>query len=152
MRCDLSSSREHSLIRAPSLDGNIVTHSDSDLETVIRRKEMNRGQTTLLKCLYESEGPIRKADVIDRIREGDARSFGGVLGAFSNRVNYTTDITGSPGYEAFVRRREIDGEEHFELREEARKAIDSVPELQSAFERDMDALLDYQGVPIEFDS
>ncbi|MUV60007.1 hypothetical protein [Halobacterium sp. CBA1126] len=129
-----------------------MTNSDSDLETVIRRREMNRGQTTLLKCLYESEGPIRKAEVVDRIREGDARSFGGVLGAFSNRVNYTADITGSPGYEAFVGRREIDGEEYFELREEARKAIDGISELQSAFERDMDELLDYQGVPVEFDS
>lgn len=139
------------MMRLRSLDSR-MTQSVSALERVIERKEMNRGQTTLLKYLYEADGPVPKADVVDEVRWGDSRSFGGVLGAFSNRVNYTEGITGSPGYEAFVRRRDVDGEEHFELRDEARRAIDDVPELRAAFDRSMGTLLDNEGVPIQFNS
>jgi len=129
-----------------------MAQSINDLERVIRRKPMNRGQTTLLKYLYETdEDFVPRTAVVNRIREGDDKSFVGVLSAFSNRVNNTEGITGDPGYEAFIDRMNIDGKEHLQLREEASQAIERVPELQEAFDRSMEALLEYEGIPVEFD-
>lgn len=92
----------------------ILSQSITGIERVIRRTEMNRGQTTLLKYLYEADSDWVKRDrIVDAIRWGNHKSFVGVLAAFSNRVNHTDRITGSPGYEAFIERTDIDGEEHF---------------------------------------
>lgn len=129
-----------------------MTQSVDDLERVIRRKEMNRGQTTLLKYLFEAgEEFVKRASVVDNIRWGNNESFVGVLAAFSTRVNHTEGITGNPGYEAFIERRNIDQEEHFRLRDEAKQAIERVPALLETFDRSMDDLLDNQGVPVEFE-
>lgn len=129
-----------------------MVQSSKDLERVIRRKPMNRGQVTLLKYLYEADDEfVSRPAVVDYIREGDARSFVGVLSAFANRVNNTEGITGDPGYEAFIKRMSIDGEEHFKLRNGGRRAIQRVPELRDAFDRPMDALLEYEGLPVEFE-
>lgn len=123
----------------------------TDLERVIRRTEMNRGQTTLLKYLYEADGWVKRDEIVDEIRWGNHGSFVGVLSAFSNRVNHTEGITGNPGYEAFIERMNINGKEQFRLRGEARQAIERVDKLLAAFERPMEELLDNQGVPIEFE-
>lgn len=126
--------------------------SIDSLERVIRRKSMNRGQTTLLKYLYEAETEfVPREEIVEAIRFGDRQSFVGVLSAFSNRVNNTEGITGDPGYEAFIDRMMIDGEEHFQLREEAVQAIERVPALMDAFQRSMDELLAYEGVPVSFE-
>lgn len=110
---------------------------------------MNRGQAPLLKYLYESEADfIRRDEIIEAIRFGDRQSFVGVLSAFSNRVNNTEGITGETGYEAFIDRMMIDGEEHFQLRDDARHAIERVPALQDVFQHSMDALLDHEGLPV----
>lgn len=132
----------------------VTMQSVDDLERVIRRKSMNRGQTTLLKYLYEvgaGDEFVKRDDVVQDVRWGDSESFVGVLAAFSNRVNHTEGITGNPGYEAFVERRNINGEEYFRLRDEARQAIERVPALRETFDRPMDELLDNQGVPVEFE-
>lgn len=128
-------------------------HSIEDLERVIRRTEMKRGQTTFLKHLYEAGDEfVARDELVDGIRWGDEESFVGVLAAFSGRVNHTEGITGSPGYEAFIERRDIGGDEHFRLREPARHAIEEVSELLEVFEeRTMDELLDNEGVPVEFE-
>jgi len=129
-----------------------MAQSVTALERVIRRKEMNRGQTTLLKYLYEADDEwVKRDEVVDKIRWGDSKSFVGVLSALSNRVNHTDEITSSPGYETFIERRDINGEEHLRLRDEARQAIDRVDRLHKAFERPMEELLDNQGVPITFE-
>lgn len=129
-----------------------MTQSVDDLERVIRRKEMNRGQTTLLKYLFEADEEfVKRASVVDNIRWGNNESFVGVLAAFSTRVNHTEGITGNPGYEAFIERRNIDQEEHFRLRDEAKQAIERVPALLETFDRSIDDLLDNQGVPVEFE-
>lgn len=114
---------------------------------------MNRGQTTLLKYLYEADDEyVKRNDVIRDIRDGNHEGFVGVLAAFSNRVNHTEGVSGEPGYEAFIERKDLSGAEHFRLREEARRAIDEVQELQDVFtERSMDELLAGKGVPVEFD-
>jgi hypothetical protein len=113
---------------------------------------MDRGQTTLLKYLYEADEEfVRRDKIIDDIREGDPKSFVGVLSAFSNRVNNTEGITGNPGYEAFIDRMTIDGEEHFQLRDEARMALERVPALQEIFDRPLNELLNFEGVPVEFE-
>lgn len=125
--------------------------SADDCERVIRRKEMVRGQVTLLKYLYEADGYVPWDDVVEAIRWGDDESFVGVLSAFSNRVNSTDAVAGDPGYEAFVERREVDGAEAFRLREPARRAIERVDGLQAAFERPMEELLDNEGVPVSFE-
>lgn len=112
---------------------------------------MNRGQTTLLKYLYEADEEfVKREEIVNSIRSGDSKSFVGVLSAFSNRVNNTEGITGEPGYEAFIDRITIDDEEHFQLRDEATQAIERVPALQEAFSRPMEELLEYEGLPIEF--
>lgn len=103
---------------------------------------MNRGQTTLLKYLYEADEYVERDTVVDDIRWGDAQSFVGVVAAFSKRVNSTEGITGNPGYEAFIDRMNIGGEECFRLHDEARQAIKRVPKLLEAFERPMAELLD----------
>lgn len=129
-----------------------MSQSVDALERVIRRKEMNRGQTTLLKYLYEAdEEYVKRSEVVEAIRWGENESFVGVLAAFTNRVDSTEGITGDPGFGAFIERRDVNGEEHFRLRDEARRAIDRVPELVATFDRSIEELLDYQGVPVEFD-
>ena len=126
--------------------------SISDLERVIRRGQMDRGQTTLLKYLYEAEGDlVSRESIVQDIRWGDRKRFVGLLSAFSNRVNDTEGITGAPGYEAFIERRNLDGEEMFRLRNEAIQTIERVDELLEAFEVPMDQLLDYEGVPVDFE-
>ncbi len=108
--------------------------------------------TTLLKYLYEADDEwVKRDEVVDEVRWGNHESFVGVLSAFSNRVNHTDRITGSPGYEAFIERTDIDGEEHFRLRADTRQAIDRVEKLRETFERPMEELLDNQGVPITFE-
>jgi len=128
-----------------------MPQSVTDLERVIRRTKMNRGQTTLLKYLYEADGWVKRDEIVDEIRWGNYESFVGVLSAFSNRVNHTEGITGNPGYEAFIERMNIDGKEQFRLRDEARQAVERVDELLDRFERPMDELLDNQHVPIKFE-
>jgi hypothetical protein len=130
-----------------------MIQSAEDLERVIWRSTMNRGQVTLLKYLYEVDDEyVKRDDVVRDIREGNHEGFVGVLAAFSNRVNHTEGISGNPGYEAFIERENLSGEEHFRLREEARRAIDEVQGLQDVFaERSMDELLDSKGVPVEFE-
>jgi hypothetical protein len=136
-----------------------MIQSVEDLERVIRRSEMNRGQTTLLKYLYQTDdkseddgGYAKRSDIVSDIRWDDPKSFVGVLAAFSNRVNSTEGISGTPGYEAFIERRDIDGQECFRLREEARRAIEAVPLLkQTIEEQPMEDLLDKKGVPLEFE-
>ena len=129
-----------------------MSQSVTDIERVIRRTEMNRGQTTLLKYLYEADDEwVKRDEIVDAIRWGNHESFVGVLSAFSNRINHTDRIIGSPGYEAFIERTDINGEEYFRLRTEARQAIDRVDELREAFERPMEDLLDNQGVPVTFE-
>lgn len=129
-----------------------MTQTSKDLERVVRRTGMNRGQVTLLKYLYEKEDDfVSRDEIVEDIRWGDAESFTGVLAAFSNRVNGTEGIMGNPGYEAFIERRDIGGEEHFRLRKEARKAIGRVEKLLETFERPMGELLEKKGVPVEFE-
>lgn len=129
-----------------------MTLSVTDLERVIRRKEMNRGQTTLLKYLYEADDEwVGRDEVVEEIRWGDSGSFAGVLAAFATRVNETDGIPSSPGYEAFVERRNLGDEEHLRLRPEAREAIERVEALTKIFERPMEELLAGEGVPVEFD-
>lgn len=130
-----------------------MIQSVEDLERVIRRNEMNRGQTTLLKYLYEAgDEYVKRDDIVNEIRWGNNKSFTGVLSAFSNRVNYTEGIPENTGYNAFIERRDIDGEEHFRLQEAARRAIERIPGLLEVFnERSMEELLDKKGVPVEFE-
>jgi len=129
-----------------------MPQTSKDLERVVRRTGMNRGQVTLLKYLYEAEDEfVSRDEIVEEIRWGDAESFTGVLAAFSNRVNNTEGIMGNPGYEAFIERRDIGGEEHFRLRNEARKAIERVLKLLETFERPMEELLENKGVPVKFD-
>lgn len=129
-----------------------MSQSVRSLERVIRRKPMNRGQVTLLKYLYETDEEfVKRDDIVDAVRFGDSKSFVGVLSAFSNRVNNTEGITGDPGYEAFIDRMNIDGGEHFKLRDEASQAIERVSALHEAFSTPMDALLEYEGLPVEFE-
>lgn len=129
-----------------------MTQTAEDLERVIRRKQMDRGQVTLLKYLYEAgDGWVSRDELVHEVRWGDHDSFVGVLSAFSNRVNNTEGLAGTPGYEAFIERMNVDGEERFRLRSEARRAIENVPALIAVFERPMEQLLDYQGVPVEFE-
>lgn len=126
--------------------------SVADLERAIRRAEMGRGQTTLLKYLYEAgDDWVAREEITGEVRWGDSSSFTGVLSAFSTRVNHTEGIDGAPGYEAFIERRRLDGEERFRLRDEARLAIERVDDLLEAFDRSMEDLLDRKGVPVEFD-
>ena len=114
---------------------------------------MNRGQTTLLKYLYETDEEfVKRSDVVEDIRWGDHKSSVGVLSALSNRVNNTEGITGAPGYEAFIERMNVDGDEMFRLRDEARQAICRVPKLLETFDRPMAELLENEGVPVEFES
>ena len=62
-----------------------MIQSVHNLERVIRRRGMNRGQTTLLKYLYEANDEyVKRSDIIESIRGGDHKSFVGVLSAFSN--------------------------------------------------------------------
>lgn len=124
----------------------------SDIERyarVLRRSEINRGQITLLKYLYEAEDEfVARSRLVDEIRWGDADSFTSVLGAFAKRINSTRGFRDDqPGYDAFVERRTIDGEEHFRLRPVARRAVECVPSLLETFERPMEQLL--EGVKIE---
>ena len=128
-----------------------MSQSVRDLERVIRRLPMNRGQTTILKYLYEADEFVRRDELIDAVRWGDDASFTAVLAAFSNRVNATEGITGEPGYQAFIERIMLDGEEHFLLTAGGRAAIEATSELIATFEYPMEELLEGEHVPVEFE-
>lgn len=122
--------------------------SVDDLERVLRRKPINRGQITLLKLLYESDDQfVARNRIVDEIRWGDDASFTGVLAAFAGRINHTRGFRDDkPGYDAFIERRTIGGKQHLRLRPEARRAVERVSSLLEVFERPMDELL--EGVKI----
>lgn len=127
-----------------------MSQSSRYLERVLRRSDINRGQITLLKYLYELDDEyVGKKELIDEIRWGDHDSFDGVLAVFSTRINNTEGISGKPGYTAFIEQKNIDGKEHYRLRREGRATIDRIPELLDVFEKPMDELLEGARLEIE---
>lgn len=122
-----------------------------DLEQVLRRTAIPRGQITLLKELYERDDEfVSSSELIKRIRWGDQERFPGVLGAFGGRINETDEISDKPGIEAFFDRTKIDGEPHYQLRPEAREAIGNIEPLTNKFDRPMEKLLE-PGTKIEYE-
>lgn len=118
----------------------------SILTRVLCRTDLMRGQITLLKLLYENDDPIGREELAKR-RRGDIhadheQSLTGVLGAFGKRINATESVPGNPGTDAFLKRKRIDGELHYQLRSEAREAITEIPALLEKFEEPWDVLLD----------
>lgn len=120
--------------------------SSGALTSVLCRADLRRGQITLLKLLYERDEPIARKDLAKRLRgdihEDYEQSLTGVLGAFGKRINASEKIHGNPGTGAFLRRQRIDGELHYELLPEARKAIENVPALLQKFEESWTDLLE----------
>ncbi|MFB6227980.1 MAG: hypothetical protein ABEH88_05265 [Halobacteriales archaeon] len=118
----------------------------SHLVSVLCRADLKRGQITLLKMLHEHDDPIPREDLATKLRAGihedTGRSLNGVLGAFANRINATDEIPGRPGIDAFIKRRRIDGELHYQLRYEAQEAIRKVPALVRTFDEPWDELLE----------
>lgn len=118
----------------------------SALVNVLCQADLKRGQITLLKMLYEHDGPIAREDLATKLRAGihedTGRSLNGVLGAFANRINGTDEIPGRPGIDAFIKKQRIDGELHYQLRYEAQEAIRRVPALVRTFDKPWDELLD----------
>lgn len=129
----------------------VMPQSVTDLKRVIRRKDMSRRQTILLKYLYEADGWVERNEIESKHWWGNRDSFDAVLSALSNRVNHTEGIICSSGYEAFIERINIGGKPQFRLREEAQQAIEQVDELLDTFDRPMEKLLDKQHRPIEFE-
>lgn len=101
---------------------------------------MPKGQVTLLKYLYESDKRLSTEELADGIRGGDVNSCTSILGPFTQRINNTPEISGSPGYKVVINKRRHGGETFYELTEEGRKAIDDTPRLLKEFKRDMDVL------------
>jgi len=130
-------------------DFSAFSYKPVTLEKVLRRISIPRGQVTLLKALYEAEDKFaQRKELVERIRWGDSKSFTGVLAAFSGRINHTEGFEGEkPGYEAFIEVKEIDGEESFRLRPEARQAIERVENLVKTFDQPMEDLL--EGIEVE---
>ncbi|MFD1643774.1 hypothetical protein [Halohasta litorea] len=89
---------------------------DTDvLIEILTRRKIPRGQITLLKELYERDDEfVSSSELISRIRWGDEERFPGVLRAFGRRINATERITGKPGIEAFLERKRIDGDLHYQ--------------------------------------
>lgn len=101
-------------------DSNFTSFSyePAALEKVLRRISIPRGQVTLLKALYETEGKFfPRRELVEQIRWGNSRSFTGVLAAFAGRINHIDGLEDEkPGYEAFIEVTEADGNESFLLR------------------------------------
>lgn len=125
------------------------SYGSAQLEKVLRRINIPRGQVTLFKALYEAEDQfIPREELIESIRWGDPKSFTGVLAALSGRVNETEGFKEDrPGYEALIEVRQIDGKESMRLRPEAREAMNRVEKLQEAFDKTMEELL--EGIEVE---
>lgn len=113
-----------------------------DLEEVLRRTNVQRGQITLLKALYENtDGFVSGDELATQIRGGDLHSYNSILGAFSRRVNETPRITGSPGYEVFVETKLSDhGTKQYRLRDEARRAIEGIDPFYATLKKPMSEL------------
>lgn len=123
----------------------------ANLEQVLRRTDIPRGQITLLKELYEREGEfVSYSELVEKIRWNEEERFPGVLGAFGNRINQTDNLPGQPGSDAFIERKRINGELHYRLRPEAREAIEEVPVLVEKFDQSMETLLK-SGTKIEYE-
>lgn len=117
---------------------------DTDvLVQVLTRREIPRGQITLLKELYNRDDEfVSSSELISRIRWGDKERFPGVLGAFAGRINATEGVTGNPGIEVFLERKWIDSDLHYRLRPESKEAIEEVEVLYDTINRySMDKLL-----------
>jgi hypothetical protein len=114
---------------------------------------MNRGQVTLLKALYKEDddfvplqhdGYAARSDlaVIRRMTPDKLDSLNGVLGAFGRRINETNSISGDPGITEFIEKNRMNGELHYRLRPEARRAIKNVPALLDKFDNPWEELLE----------
>lgn len=116
----------------------------SQLEKVLRRTGMKRGQITLLKELYERDGEyvssaelgerIRGYDVIDELPED---SIPGVLGAFGRRINESDMIVQEDGIEVFIDREKRDNLSYYKLKPDAREAVERYDELMEQIQRPM---------------
>jgi hypothetical protein len=117
--------------------------SSPDLTRALCRIKMKRGQVTLLKELYEREGEfVSSSELADRIRWSDNESLWRVIGAFGRRISATGEVSDEKPSGAFLnRKRDEDGEMHYQLRPEARDAIESTT-LTEIFKRPMDELME----------
>jgi hypothetical protein len=122
------------------------------LTTVLCRTDLRRGQITLLKLFYERDEPIGREELAKTLRgdihEDHEQSLSGVLGAFGKRINATDEIDGNPGTGLFLKKERINDELHYQLRPEAREAIESVPALLQKFDEPWIELLE-SGTNIE---
>jgi hypothetical protein len=120
----------------------------SQLEQVLRRTGMERGQITLLKELYEREGKsVSSAELGERIRGYDAieespeDSIPGVLGAFGRRINESDTVVEEDGIEVFIDREKRDNLTYYKLKPEAREAVERYDELMEQIQRPMEDLV-----------
>jgi hypothetical protein len=128
-----------------------MQQSETDLKEVLCRREIMRGQITLLKALYEQDDEfVSSDDLATQIRWNDQESLQGVLRAFGNRINHTDGIAGDPGIDAFVEQTSIDEKRQYRLRPEARHAIEDIPPLIETFDQPMETLLE-SGTKIDAD-
>ncbi len=122
------------------------------LTSVLCRADLKRGQITLLKLLYEQDELIGREELAKTLRgdihEDQEQSLTGVLGAFGKRINATDEIDGKPGTGSFLKKERINGELHYQLRPEAREAIENVPALLQKFDEPWIELLE-SGTNIE---
>lgn len=117
-----------------------MTESTARIKQALCRTDMPKGQVTLLKYLYENRRAVTTEELAEGIRGGDVNSCTSILGPFSQRINNTDKISGNPGYRALIHKTQTNGQSSYELREEARRAIDDIPRLLEEFERNMDDL------------
>jgi len=123
-------------------------YNSTQLERILRRINIPRGQVTLFKALYEAEEEfVPREELVKRICWGDPKSFTGVLAALSGRVTTEGFEEDKPGYKALIEVRDVDGSESMRLRPEAREAIENVEGLKEAFEKSMEELL--EGIEVE---
>ena len=107
---------------------------------------MKRGQITLFKKLYESDDEfVSKAELasirdVDSINTEPEKSLVRVFGPLGNRVNSTPNVSGSPGYRAFIETRDSGDSSEYRLRPEARKAIENDDDLMEKIQNPMSEL------------
>lgn len=112
---------------------------------ILKRTDIKRGQITLLKKLYEHEGWLSRAELatirdVESIDADPEESLVRVFGAFGKRVNATSNVSGSPGYQAFIEKRGTGDSTHYRLRRQARKVVERDDELMEMIRKPMSEL------------
>ncbi len=108
-----------------------------EIQHILKRKPISPAQLALFKVLYYADQPLTFKSIAFMICDGHVNELRGVLGALTNRIDWTEGVEDlpDPAYRVFFDVETINGVKHYTMRPELREAIEGISTLRKVLER-----------------